>query len=339
MNIIIGIVKVVFLLGFLVFIHEGGHFLVAKICKVKVKEFSIGFGPNVFSIQEKETKYSVRAIPFGGYVDMIGENEQLNIEGSFSQAKVWHRIAIVSAGAIVNIIFGIVVYFILMTNSGINSSTIVKQIIPEYSSENNSLQPGDKILMINNKKTRIKSDIDNILFESKGNKLDLLIERNQENVNISMNPICIKYGDMTRYILGIEVEKDTQSLKNNLYYGFWETVEFLDSTKDGLLMLFTGNVQMNQMTGPLGISEMVVQTSGVYDFVYLLAVISLSLGVTNLLPIPALDGGKILLLIIELIRRKKMSEELELKIQSLGFTFLILLSLYISFNDVVRLFL
>lgn len=112
----------------------------------------------------------------------------------------------------------------------------------------------------------------------------------------------------------------------------------MNSTKDGLIMLFTGNVSIDQMTGPVGISEMVVQTSGVYDFVYLLAVVSLSLGITNLLPIPALDGGKIVLLIIEAIRKKKMSEEMELKIQSIGFTFLILLSLYVSFNDITRLF-
>ena len=103
-------------------------------------------------------------------------------------------------------------------------------------------------------------------------------------------------------------------------------------------MLVTGNVNINQMTGPVGISGMVVQTSGIYDFVYLLAVISLSLGVTNLLPIPALDGGKIVLLLIEAIRKKKIEEELELKIQSIGFAFLILLSLYVSFNDVVKLF-
>ena len=103
-------------------------------------------------------------------------------------------------------------------------------------------------------------------------------------------------------------------------------------------MLVTGNVQLNQMTGPVGISEMVVQTSGVQDFVYLLSVVSLSLGVTNLLPIPALDGGKIVLLLVEAIRKKKISEEMELKIQTVGFTFLILLSLYVSFNDVARLF-
>ena len=150
MSFIIGAIKVLFLIGFLVFIHEGGHFFVAKLCKVKVNEFSIGFGPKIFSKQGQETKYSIRAIPLGGYVDMIGENETVDVVGSFSNTKVSHRIAIVAAGAIVNILFGIFVYFVLMTTSGINSSTVVKQIIPEYLQENNVLQPGDKVLKINN---------------------------------------------------------------------------------------------------------------------------------------------------------------------------------------------
>lgn len=338
MNILLGALKIIFLLGFLVFIHEGGHFTIAKFCKIKVKEFSLGFGPNIFSKQGRETKYSIRAIPFGGYVDMLGETEQSNERGSFSEAKVSHRIAIVMAGAVVNIVFGLIAYFLLMTVSGVNSSTIIKQVIPEYVAENVVLESGDKIVKINGEKTRIKSDVDNILFRSNGEKLLLLIERNGESKEVLITPVTIQYGEMTRYILGVEVEQAEKNWKNNLYYGFWETVSFLDSTKDGLIMLLTGNVQISQMTGPVGISEMVVETSGVYDFVYLLAVVSLSLGITNLLPIPALDGGKIVILIIEAIRKKKMSEELELKIQSLGFTFLILLSLYVSFNDVARLF-
>ncbi len=338
MGFLIGALKVIFLLGFLVFIHEGGHFLVAKFCKVKVREFSLGFGPSIFSKQGKETKYSIRVIPFGGYVDMLGETEQVQEKGSFSEARVSNRIAIVLAGAVVNILFGLLVYFLLMTLTGVNRSTLIKQIIPEYVSENSVLQAGDKILSINGERTRIKSDVDKMLFQSNGQQLDLWIERNGENKQISILPIAIEYGEVTRYILGVETQQAPRNFANNLYYGFWETVGFLNSTKDGLVMLLTGHVQIDQMTGPVGISEMVVQTSGVYDFVYLLAVVSLSLGVTNLLPIPALDGGKIIILIIEAIRKKKMSEELELKIQSVGFTFLILLSLYVSFNDVIRLF-
>ena len=338
MGFIIGTLKVVFLLGFLVFIHEGGHFAVAKLCKVKVREFSLGFCPKIFSKQGLETQYSIRAIPFGGYVDMLGENEQAQEQGSFSEAKVSSRIAIVMAGAVVNILFGLFAYFLLMTLAGTNSSTIIKQVLPEYWAEEAVLQAGDKILAIDGQKTRIKSDVDRMLFQSNGEKLIIEVERNGQKQELLVTPRPAEYGGVIRYILGVEVEQLEKNWSNNLYYGFWETVEFLDSTKDGLIMLITGNVSIHQMTGPVGISEMVVKTSGVQDFVYLLAVVSLSLGVTNLLPIPALDGGKIVLLLIEAVRKKKMSEETELKIQSIGFTFLILLSLYVSFQDVVRLF-
>lgn len=260
----------------------------------------------------------------------FGETENVEEQGSFSQAKVGYRIAIVAAGAIVNIVFAIVIYFLLMTISGTNRSTVIQNLIPEYISEKTVLQAGDKILEMNGKKTRIKSDVDEALLLSNGETLQVLVNRNGENIQLQVEPIGVQYGEMTRYILGVEVAQAKKSLSNNLYYGCLETVAFVSSIGDSLVMLITGNVGLNQMTGPVGISGMVVQTSGIYEFVYLLAVISLSLGVTNLLPIPALDGGKILLLIIEAIRKKKMDEELEIKIQSLRIYFFdFIISLYI----------
>lgn len=127
----INVFKVVFLLGFLIFIHEGGHFLAARFFKVKVEAFSIGFGPKIFSKKGKETEYSLSLIPFGGYVKMTGENEKVKEEGSFSEAKVIHRIIIVAAGAIVNIVFAIIVFFILSVFSGYNVSTTVSGKLPE----------------------------------------------------------------------------------------------------------------------------------------------------------------------------------------------------------------
>ena len=137
--IILNAIKIIFLLGFLVFIHEGGHFIVAKAFKIKVKEFSVGFGPRLLSKQGKETKYVIRAIPFGGYVNMVGEAERVDEDGSFSNAKLLPRIAIVAAGGIVNIIFGVLAFFILVATTGTNISTTIGEIIPEYSSNISSL--------------------------------------------------------------------------------------------------------------------------------------------------------------------------------------------------------
>ena len=236
-------IKIIFLLGFLIFIHEGGHFLVAKLCKVKVNEFAIGFGPVIWKKQGKETKYALRLIPLGGFVSMEGEDEESENERSFDKASVLKRIAIVSAGAIVNIIFGILIFLIV---------------------------------------------------------------------------ISILYRD--------------------IFVGLEYTKVFLVSILDSVKMLFTGNVSINNFTGPVGISEAVASTSGIIDYIYMMSIISVSLGVTNLLPIPALDGGKIVILLIEAIRRKPMDKDLELKIQLLGFSFLIVLAMYITYYDVLKLF-
>ena len=252
---IINALKIIFLLGFLVFIHEGGHFIVAKLCKVKVNEFSIGFGKTIWKKQTKETQYSIRMIPLGGYVSMEGESESSDEEGSFSKASIGKRMAIVLAGATVNILFGIIVYFILVVTVGIVFADPAK----------------------------------NTIF-------------------------------------------------NRIYYAAQGTGKFILMMLDSIKMLFTNGLATDQMVGIVGISNVVATTSGLANYIYLLSVISVSLGVTNLLPIPALDGGKLLILIIELIRRKPMKVETEAKIQLIGFSILIAISLIVTYNDIVRIF-
>ncbi len=254
-NFIVNTIKIIFLLGFLIFIHEGGHFIVAKLCKVKVKEFAIGFGKIIWQKQGKETKYTLRMIPLGGFNNLLGEEEESNEEGSFSKASISKRLAIVIAGATVNILFGIIVYFILVSTVG------------------------------------------------------------------------IQFADPTR-----------DTIVNRLYYGAKGTGNFILSIFDSIKILFTGGLSTDQMVGIVGISEVVVQTNGILNYIYLLAVISVSLGVTNLLPIPALDGGKIVILLIELIRRKPMKAETEAKIQLIGLSILITLSILVTYNDIVRIF-
>lgn len=251
---IINAIKIIFLLGFLILIHEGGHFTVAKLCKVRVNEFAIGFGKVIWQKQGKETKYSLRLIPLGGFCNMEGEDEESDAEGSFSKSSVWRRMAIVVAGATVNILFGILVYFILVSMVGIQF---------------------------------------------------------------------------------LDPAKDT--ILNRIYYGAKGTGEFIATIFDSMKMLFSGGLQTDQMVGIVGISEVVVQTNGIINYLHLLAVISVSLGVTNLLPIPALDGGKILILLIEVIRRKPMKLETEAKIQLIGFSILMALTIFVTYNDILRI--
>ena len=247
---LISAIKIIFLLGFLILIHETGHFVVAKLCKVRVNEFAIGFGPTIWKKQGKETKYALRLIPLGGFISMEGEEELSDKEGSFSKASIPKRVAIVAAGAIVNIIFALIVYFILATSYNF-------QVTNNWSSA--------------------------------------------------------------------------------LTFAGEKTGTFITSTFEGLKQLFTGKSGLDQMMGPVGISEVVAKTNGMFEFINMIAIVSLSLGVTNLLPIPALDGGKLLLLIIEAIRKKPLSQKIEINIQLLGFSFIIILALFVTWNDIARI--
>lgn len=197
------------------------------------------------------------------------------------------------------------------------------------------IEVGDKILKINDEKIRLKSDISEALADSDGKDVIVIVERSGEEIELKVKPTEYSEGV---YVLGVQVALIDATVPEKIYYAFWETVNFVESMFDSIIMLFTGNVKLEQMTGPIGISEIVVKSSGIYNFVYLLCLISLSLGVTNLLPIPALDGGRIVLLIIEGIRGKALKEEIELGIQSVGFLLLILLSLYVSYKDILRIF-
>ncbi len=249
---IVTVLKMIFLLGFLILIHEAGHYTVAKLCKIKVNQFSIGFGKKIFSKNKNGTEYELRLIPLGGFVSLEGEEENSDKEGSFRKASIPKRIAVILAGAVVNIIFGILAYLILI---------LVRYMIV------NSANLGDAFI-----------------------------------------------------------------------YSIKAVQELIQVMYQGIIELFSGNMSLNDMTGPVGISVMVSQTSGFTEFIYLLSIISISLGMTNLLPLIPLDGGKAILLIIEGIRKKPLKEETEAKIQMIGMAFIIFISLAVTFNDVGNLF-
>jgi regulator of sigma E protease len=419
LEVLLTIIKIIFILGFLIFIHEGGHFIVAKLCKIKVNEFAIGFGPVILKKQGKETLFQLRLIPLGGFCNMEGEEERSEQEGSFSKASIPRRIAVVAAGGLVNIIFALIVYFILMSCVGNNVSTVIDTIIPNYSAEIAGLQENDKIIKIDGKKIKNKSDLDSALEKSNGNELTVIIERNGEEQELTFKPseekynytgiavstsssvvteIAALYPDSpgekqglevkdiiiavndknvendaqnlvnyineaigekikftierngekmdviitpevkSNYLLGVNLKMAENNFTNNIYYAFWDTGEFAFSIVDNLKLLFSGGVSVDQLMGPVGISEVVAQTNGIADFVYILALISISLGFTNLLPFPPLDGGKIVILLIEAIRRKPLKEKTEVNIQLIGFMILIALMVYVTYNDILRIF-
>ena len=424
-GILIVVIKIIVLLGFLILIHELGHFTVAKLCKVKVNEFAIGFGPTIWKKQGKETKYALRLIPLGGFVSMEGEDEQSNDEGSFSKASIPRRMAIVVAGATVNIIFAVIVYFILVSTSGTYISNEIDTIIDGYAAKEAGLQVGDKIIRINDEEIKSKYDLDEVMDENNGEELNVQVQRNDEILNFNIKPtevkskvtgiylddnakiittdkgspaekagienndeilkvngqdvngssdkvieilnqektedtnenednnepieITVQRGNaeviidlvpdtVSTYYLGVNMKYAEDTFVNRCINGWMETKVFVFSIFDNLKQLFTGNVGLDQMMGPVGISEVVANTNGFREFFEMMALISLSLGVTNLLPIPALDGGKLLILLIEAIRRKPLKQETEMNIQLIGFAILIGIFLMVTYNDILRIF-
>ena len=189
----INALKIIFLLGLLVFIHEGGHFLTAKLCKVKVNEFALGFGPRIFKIKGKETTYSLRLIPLGGFVNMEGEEERSEKEGSFSKTSISKRIAIVAAGGIVNIIFGLIVYFILTTTNESFITNKIDYLADGYNAQTIGLQQNDEILKINGKKVVNNVDIQQVLQKNKGENVKLLVKRNENLIEYEVTPNENKY--------------------------------------------------------------------------------------------------------------------------------------------------
>ena len=202
------------------------------------------------------------------------------------------------------------------------------------SSEKQGIQANDVITKINNEETNGDTNkIIEVLQQQGIGNIVLTIQRGNAEVKIEFTPDYV-----STYYLGVNMKMAPDTFFNRCYYGLVETKTFVFSIVDNVRQLFTGNVGIDQMTGPIGIGEMVSQTNGFKEFIHLMALISISLGVTNLLPIPALDGGKILILIIEAIRGKPMKQENEINIQLLGFSILIALSIYVSYNDILRLF-
>ena len=181
-GILISAIKIIFLLGFLIFIHEGGHFLVAKLCKVKVNEFAIGFGPTIWKKQGNETKYALRLIPLGGFVSMEGEVESSEQEGSFSKASIPRRIAIVAAGALVNIVFGLMVYFMLMSSTGNYITNVIDSTVDNYAAQQVGIKQGDAIVEFNGNKVKNKYDLNKLMNNNNGEEIKLKINRNDQIV-------------------------------------------------------------------------------------------------------------------------------------------------------------
>lgn len=328
---IITIIAAILVFGLLIGIHEFGHLISAKLCGIKVYEFAIGMGVKLFSFEKGGTKYSLRLFPIGGFCNM-NEDVESDSEDAFGNKKPWQRILVLASGAIMNLLLGFVILCILMgmpEEIVTNSVGDVLDYAPAYTQ---GLKPGDEIIKINNTRTNLIDDIMLEMNYSDGSDINLTVKREGENINLIITPYKDESG---RYIIGYKPEIVQNSflltVRNAFYYSIYISKAVLLSLRD----MVTGKVAINQVSGPVGIVKEIgnAASAGINRLLELVALITINLGLFNLLPFPALDGGRIVFVLYELITRKKVSVSVEAVIHFIGLLLLLLVMVIVTFSD------
>ena len=327
------------ILGFslLIIVHELGHFIMAKVNGIKVEEFSIGMGPEVFSKKGKETQYSLRLFPIGGYVKMLGEEEDVEDERSFSSKSPLRRITVILAGATMNIIFAIIAFSIIISNRGYTETTISK-LEPDTPAIESGLV-GDKILTIDGARVFTTTDVSMGIQLSKGDSVDLVVDRNGEKENITVTPRLIEQDGTQMYQIGFHYTPvENPTILESIRESFNETISLATQTFKSLKMMVTGNINFKtDVGGPVTIIKMSGQAAknGLMTLTYFLGFISINLAVFNLLPFPALDGGWTVILLIELITRRKVPDKVVGAANYVGFMILIGFMIVVTLKDIL----
>lgn len=320
--------------GILIIFHEFGHFSVAKLIGVKVEEFSVGMGPKLIGIKKGETLYSIRALPLGGFCKMLGEDEDSKDESSLNNKSKLGRASIFVAGSLMNILLAILLLSIVFYSMGTPTTTI-SEVERDYPAYNAGIRAGDTILSINNQEIQEYSQIENIITDNKDANLAIIIQRNDATQNINIKP---KYDeDLSRYRIGIRPSSES-SIIGSITTSIEQSVFLTKSIMEVLGRLVTGRASTDNLVGPVGVVAIVNETAknGLLPIILLAAQISLNLGIFNLLPIPALDGSRLMFLAIEAIRGKPINPEKEGLFHFVGFVLLMILAVFIGYKDVLR---
>ncbi len=349
------ILLIILVFGVIVFIHELGHFLFAKLNKIAVTEFAVGMGPAIVSFTKKETKYSLRLLPIGGYCLMVGEDEESEDENAFGNKSVWARMLVVVAGPLFNFILAFLFSIILVHYTGCDPATFT-EVVEESAASDAGISAGDTIIEING--DRIYNYREWLLFlqiEDPSKPIDLLMERpDGTEYKVTVN---LRYSEEDeKYILGVKGGYiATEGIGMDLKYAALELRYWVKATVESLKMIITGGVDGDDIMGPVGVggamNDVIEEVKEISDttkeaiiniilnMLNWCILLSVNLGIMNLLPIPALDGGRLLFLIIEAIRRKKIPQDKEAVVNLIGFALLILLMVVVLFNDIKNVFL
>lgn len=352
MNAFIGIIIAILVFGLIIFIHELGHFVAAKLCKVKVDQFALGMGPAIFKFQKGETLYALRLFPFGGYCSMEGENDESDNERAFCNKKVWQRILIVCAGAFMNLVLGFIVVMVMISTQDAITSNQISWFADDAVSNQNGLELGDKIKSINGMHIFSEVDMSYQLQSDEDGVFDFTVERNGETVELKNVKFALDETENGNVLhLDFKVNPIDITPLSVCEYSAKTSVSYARLVLVSLKDLVLGKYKINDLSGPVGIvsvmSEVVGANAGssgidwyslLQQLLSLAALITINVGIFNLLPLPALDGGRLIFLIIEAIRRKPVPAKYEGYVHAAGFALLMLLMVYITAHDIFKLF-
>lgn len=320
----------------IIFIHECGHFFAAKLCKVRVNEFALGMGPTLFHFGKGETRYALRLFPIGGFVSMEGEDGGSGDPRAFCNQKVWKRILIVCAGAFMNLVLGFIIVLLMTIPSERLPSMTVAQFYENASTEATGLQAGDEILRVNGRSIWVDSDLIYTLSSDEDGVVDMVVRRDGQKVELSDVAFTIEDGTL---VIDFMVQGVPTNLPNVLSYSFRKTASIGRLVWIAVGQLVTGQSSINELSGPIGTAQAIGQaaSAGLSTVMNLVAFITINVGIFNILPLPALDGGRLLFLLFELVTRRRIKPEHEAYVHFVGFILLILLIIFVSYHDIVNL--
>jgi regulator of sigma E protease len=353
LNVIQSVLSAVVGLGILIVIHELGHFLVAKKSGVGVLTFSIGFGPKLLRRKVGETEYAVSAIPFGGYVKMVGEDPSEEVsaeerEKAFVHQPLWKRAAIVAAGPVSNLLLAFVIFACVMMLSGVRTATTqIADVVANNPAAKAGIQKGDRVTAINGRQVDSWNDFARRIKDSDGGPLTLTVVRDNETKQVVVNPIKKEerdaFGDRKEvWFIGISPQDAIVKVGplTAVYKAFEQTRDLSLFTLVALFKMVKGDLSPKTLGGPLLIAQVAGQQAreGVTTFFLFVALLSINLGVLNLLPIPVLDGGHLFFFLIEAILGRPVGERQRERAQQVGVVLLILVMAYAFYNDIARFF-
>lgn len=332
--------------GLIILIHESGHFLFARLFKVKVNEFSIGMGPVLFKRKKGETQLSLRALPIGGYVSMEGEDEESEAEGAFNRKPVWQKMAVVSAGAVMNLILGVLLMALVLSTSGeLIGTNRIKTFYENSVSSQYGLREGDRFLKIDGHRVLSDKDLTFLMSRGRDGVFDFEVERDGRRVELrDVRFATEKHEGVTliRYDFVIIGEKPNflNVLKNSLA----QSASTVRMVWLSLFDIVTRRYGVSELAGPVGTMDIIAEITAdaarsgrLGSLLMIMAFITINIGVANLLPIPALDGGRLFFLFIEALRRKPINPKYEGYIHAVGLALLLLLMLFVTYNDILRI--